>query len=203
MNKLFKLLALFTFLSINVFAQANKVNFKEISIDIENLPKEIKAFVPEGYEALNATSGNLNLDAIPDVILVVHQPNEKETSDVVDHPTKRPLLVLIGEGNNKYRLAARNDNAVYCVDCGGVFGDPFEGISIKNGIFSVEHYGGSAWRWTKIITFKYSVKDKNWLLTRVGSDSFHVSDPNKVKSTVKTAKSFGRVLFEKYDVYKY
>ena len=148
MNKLFKLLALFTFLSINVFAQANKVNFKEISIDIENLPKEIKAFVPEGYEALNATSGNLNLDAIPDVILVVHQPNEKETSDVVDHPTKRPLLVLIGEGNNKYRLAARNDNAVYCVDCGGVFGDPFEGISIKNGIFSVEHYGGSAWRWT-------------------------------------------------------
>ena len=133
---------------------------------------------------------------------MVKKPDEKETSDVVDHPTKRPLLVLIGEGNGKYKLAARNDNVVLCVDCGGVFGDPFEGVSIKNGVFSVEHYGGSSWRWTKIITFKYSAVNKNWLLSRVGSDSYHTSDPNKMKTTIKTDKNFGKVLFEKYDGYK-
>ncbi|MBX7169838.1 MAG: hypothetical protein K1X72_02700 [Pyrinomonadaceae bacterium] len=202
MIKIAKLLLIILVIAVSVFAQNGKSKIKSENLDPENLPKELKAFIPSGYEALNATKGDLNLDSFPDVILVVRQPNEHETSDVVDHPTKRPLLILIGEGNNKYRLAAKNDNAVYCVDCGGVFGDPFEGISIKNGIFSVEHYGGSAWRWTKIITFKYSPTDKNWLLTRVGSDSFHVSDPNKVKSTLKTAKSFGKVLFEKYDVYK-
>lgn len=202
MSKFVKILVLFSFLSLSIFAQNNKSKITTVSIDPENLPTELKAFVPEGYEALNATSGDLNLDSFPDVVLIIRQPNEHDTSDVVDHPTKRPLLILLGEGGNKYKLAARNDNVVLCVDCGGVFGDPFEGVSIKNGVFSVEHYGGSAWRWTKIITFKYSPKDKNWLLSRVGSDSFHTSDPNKVKSTIKTAKNFGRVLFEKYDGYK-
>lgn len=202
MIRFIKLFALLSVFSISIFSQAKISTIKSTTFDPANLPAELKSFIPEGYEALNATSGDLNQDSFADVVLVVKKPDEKETSDVVDHPTKRPLLVLIGEGKNKYKLAARNDEVVLCVDCGGVFGDPFEGISIKNGVFSVEHYGGSAWRWTKIITFKYSPKDKNWLLSRVGSDSFHVSDPNKVKTTVRTTKNFGRVLFEKYDGYK-
>jgi hypothetical protein len=202
MIRFIKLFALLSVFSISVFAQAKISKIKTVTFEPEKVPNEIKAFIPEGYELLEATSGDLNLDSFADVVLVVKKPDEKETSDVVDHPTKRPLLILLGEGNKKYKLAGRNDNVVLCVDCGGVFGDPFEGISIKNGVFSVEHYGGSAWRWTKIITFKYSPKDKNWILTRVGSDSFHTSDPNKVKTTIKTAKNFGRVLFEKYDGYK-
>lgn len=202
MKQLFKIFLLILVISTGVFAQANKTKIASKTIEVENLPNSLKEFIPSGYVALNAESGDLNLDSIPDAILVIKKPDEKDTSDVVDHPTKRPLLVLIGEGNNKYKLAARNDDVVLCVDCGGVFGDPFEGISIKNGVFSVEHYGGSAWRWTKIITFKYTAKDKNWILSRVGSDSYHASDPNKVKTTIKTAKNFGKVLFEKYDGYK-
>lgn len=199
MIKLVKLFVLLGVFSIGVFAQS-KIASK--TFEGAKVPNEIKAFVPDGYEAISATTGDLNLDSFADVILVVKKPNEKETSDVVDNPTKRPLLVLLGEGKNKYKLAGRNDNVVLCVDCGGIFGDPFNGISIKNGFFSVEHYGGSAWRWTKIITFKYSPTDKNWLLSRVGSDSYHASNPNKVEKSVKTAKNFGKVLFEKYDGYK-
>lgn len=202
MFKFVKIFSIVTVLSISVLAQTNKSKIKSVTLDSNNLPNEIKSFIPNGYEPIEATKGDLNQDSIPDAILVVKKPDEKETSDVVDHPTKRPLLVLIGEGNGKYKLAARNDNVVLCVDCGGVFGDPFEGVSIKNGVFSVEHYGGSSWRWTKIITFKYSPADKNWLLSRVGSDSYHTSDPNKMKTTIKTAKNFGKVLFEKYDGYK-
>lgn len=197
-----KLLLIVSLFSVSIFAQIVNTKIKSENLDPENLPKELKAFIPDDYVALNATTGNLNLDSFSDVILVVKKPNEKETSVVVDHPTKRPLLILIGEGNKKYKLAGRNDDVVFCVNCGGVFGDPFEGITIKNGFFSVEHYGGSSWRWSKVITFKYSAPDKNWVLSRVGSDSFHVSDPNKVKSTVKTAKNFGKVLFEKYEGYK-
>lgn len=199
MIKLVKLFVLLGVFSIGVFAQSKIVSK---TFEADKIPSEIKAFIPDGYEPISAATGDLNMDAIPDAVLVVKKPNEKETSDVVDHPTKRPLLVLLGEGKNKYKLAGRNDNVVLCVDCGGIFGDPFEGVSIKNGFFSVEHYGGSAWRWTKIITFKYSPADKNWLLSRVGSDSYHTSDPNKVKTTIKTAKNFGKVLFEKYDGYK-
>jgi hypothetical protein len=204
MNKLIKMSFLVTLLAFTCFAQKTKPAsvLPKLNLEIDKLPAEIKAFIPEGYVPMDVTSGDLNLDSFPDVVLIVKKPNESDTSDVNDNPEKRPLLVILGEGNNKYKLAARNDSVVYCVNCGGVFGDPFSAVSIKRGYFSVEHYGGSNWRWTKIITFKYSKADNNWLLTRIGSDSFHTSNPNKSDIKIKTAKNFGKVLFEKYDTYK-
>jgi hypothetical protein len=77
---------------------------------------------------------------------VLHRPDEQKTSDVVDHPTKRPLLLFVDGASGTYPLTARTDNAVYCVDCGGIMGDPFMGLAIKKGYFTVEHYGGSAQR---------------------------------------------------------
>lgn len=168
---------------------------------LAELPEKLKEFVPAGYSFLGGEKGNLNLDKYPDIVLVLKKDNEKETSDVINRPEKRPLLILLGQPNQTYKLAARNDNTVYCVDCGGVFGDPFDGISIANGNFSINHYGGSAWRWTRIVTYKYSPADKSWYLFRDGSDSFHASEPDKVKTTIKTAKNFGKVPFEKFDIY--
>lgn len=40
--------------------------------------------------------------------------------------------------------------------------NPYSGLTIKNGYFSVEHYAGSAWRWTRIPTFKYSKAENDW-----------------------------------------
>ena len=80
-------------------------------------------------------------------------------------------------------------------------GDPFMGIKIKNGYFSVEHYGGSSWRWTRIITYKYSKQDKEWFLHKDGSESFHASEPQKVETKIKTTKDFGQIKFEEFDIY--
>lgn len=166
------------------------------------VPSDLKTFVPKGYDALELSRGNLNLDDYPDVILVLYKKGEEKTSNVIDHPEKRPLLVLLGQADKTYKLVAKSDNAVYCVDCGGQMGDPFTGITIKNGYFSVEHYGGSGWRWTRIITFKYSPADKSWYLYKDGGDSFHATDPEKVQTKVKTVKDFGKVPFSKFDIYK-
>lgn len=81
-------------------------------------------------------------------------------------------------------------------------GDPFTGVTIKNGYFSVEHYGGSGWRWTRIVTFKYAPAEKNWFLFKDGGDSFHALDPEKVKTKISTVKNFGKVPFERFDIYK-
>lgn len=166
------------------------------------LPASVKKHIPKGYAVLESQKGDLNRDAHPDLLLVLHKPDEKETSDVTSHPTKRPLLLFIGTGAQNFRLIARNDNAVYCVDCGGQMGDPFTGVTIKNGYFSVEHYGGSGWRWTRIITFKYSPNDQNWYLYKDGRESFHASDPEKVSEKIKTSKEFGKVSFSNFDIYK-
>lgn len=169
--------------------------------DIKVLPPALASFVPEGYTALDTTSGDLNLDAYPDMTLVLKKNGEETTSDVVEHPERRPLLLLLGQPGGTYQLAARNDNAVYCIDCGGMMGDPFMDVAIKKGYFSVEHYGGSGWRWTRTITFKYSPADSTWYLHKDGGDSFHAAEPEKVQTTVRTTKDFGRVPFEKYDIY--
>jgi len=166
------------------------------------VPASLKQFVLKGYDVLDISKGDLNRDGYPDAIMVLAKLGEKKTSDVLTHPEKRPLLILIGQANKSYKLAARSDNAVYCVDCGGQMGDPYTGITIKNGYFSVEHYGGSGWRWTRIITFKYSAADKNWLLHKDGGERFHAITHEEVKTPVLTVKDFGKVPFEKFDIYK-
>lgn len=166
------------------------------------VPANLKQFVLKGYDVLDISKGDLNRDGYPDAIIVLAKLGEKKTSDVLTHPEKRPLLVLIGQANKSYKLAARSDNAVYCVDCGGQMGDPYTGITILNGYFSVEHYGGSGWRWTRIITFRYSAADKNWLLHKDGGERFHAITHEEVKTPVLTVKDFGKVPFEKFDIYK-
>jgi hypothetical protein len=174
-------------------------SFKE---DVKNLSGEILQFVPKDYAVLDTASGDLNLDNIKDLILVLKRNGEDTLSDVVDNPEKRPLLILLGDINHKLTLAKKNDNTVYCIDCGGMMGDPYMGITIKNGYFSVEHYGGSGWRWSRIITYKYSKQENEWFLHKDGSESFNVCEPEKVESTIRTAKDFGKVRFEEFDIYK-
>ena len=170
--------------------------------NIRNLPPYLAQFIPVNYSPLDTTSGDLNLDQFSDMIMVLRKNGEDTTSDVVEHPEKRPLLILLGQADSTYKLAARNDNAVYCVDCGGVMGDPFMEVVIKKGYFSIEHYGGSGWRWTRTITFKYVPADSYWYLHKDGGESFHAADPEKVTTKVKTAKDFGKVPFDSFDIYK-
>lgn len=173
---------------------------KQVALPMDSA--QLAQYIPKGYMLLDSASGDLNRDEYEDMILVLNKPDEKETSDVSAHPTLRPLLLLLGQSSRTYKVVARNDKTVYCVDCGGMMGDPFTQIVIKNGYFSIEHYGGSSWRWGLITTFKYSTTNKTWYLYKQGSQTMHTSDPDKVKTTITTAKNFGIIPFSKYDIYK-
>ncbi|OON70894.1 hypothetical protein [Hymenobacter sp. CRA2] len=166
------------------------------------LPAAIQRALPAGYQVLDAEQGDLNRDALPDWAVVLHRADEEKTSDVVNHPTKRPLLLFVGGPGGINTLAARSDNAVYCVDCGGMMGDPYQGLTLKNGYFTVEHYGGSAQRWTRFVTFRYDAASRTWMLHRDGSEQFHALDPEHGKTSMRTAKNFGRVPFARFDIYQ-
>jgi hypothetical protein len=168
----------------------------------KTVSSSLTEFIPDNYSVLDTASGDLNLDAFPDMILILHKNGEDSTSNVIDHPEKRPLLILLGQPEQSYKLAARSDNAVYCIDCGGVMGDPYQNIVIKNGYFSIEHYGGSNWRWTRTITFKYSNADNYWFLHKDGGESFQATNPDKMTEKVRTTRDFGKVPFDKFDIYK-
>lgn len=153
-------------------------------------------FIPAGYEILMKEEGDLNQDNIKDMILVLKKKNETGED-------YRPTLLLIKNKSNKYILAGRNDKTVYRSEDGGAFGDPFGGITIKGGYFSMEHMGGSNDRWIRIITYKYNKADANWYLHKDGSESFYATDPDVItSSTILTTKDFGKVSFRDFDINK-
>jgi hypothetical protein len=152
-----------------------------------------RQYILPGYSVMDTASGDLNRDGKGDLLLVLKNDQEEASMD-----TTRPLLILFGEGKGSYKLFARNDSVVMCRGCGGVFGDPYQGLTVKSNFFSVEHYGGSNWRWSRIITFRYDVKTGQLLLHRDAGESFHVENPNKSKPYAYTKEDYGKLPFSNY-----
>lgn len=172
------------------------------AVEVKSLSSSLAAFILPGYSVLDTATGDLNLDAYPDALLILKKDGEEKTSNYPDSAALRPLIVLLGQADKSYKQAVRNDKVVLCVDCGGMMGDPYQLAVIKKGYFSIEHYGGSAWRWSRTITFKYNAGDSTWYLHKDGGDSYHSSDPDKVTTKVRTTKDFGQVRFDRFDVYE-
>lgn len=187
-----------------------KADYYNYNIDVDSIPASLSGFVPEGYEGLDTTSGDLNGDAYSDIIMVLMKKGEdgNMNANSLDSPIKRPMLILLGQADGSYKQAARNDNAVLCFYCGGTAHqeNPFEQVVVKKGFFSIEHSIGARSTPVKhITTFKYSPADSSWLLHRNGWDLMEMdanSDYKKVRSVVKTSKDFGKIKFEDFDIYK-
>lgn len=170
--------------------------------DREWTPADLLPFVPEGYEILSHAFGDLNQDQVEDAVLVLTQEGEDTLTYIPDELFERPLIILLGQKGNVLKPEYRNDKVVLCRECGGVFGDPFESIEIDKGAFTVHHYGGSAWRWSRNLTFTYDKDQSDFVLKSDHQMSFHAMDPGNTQKVVeRTMKDFGTVLFKDFDVY--
>jgi hypothetical protein len=170
----------------------------------QELPPELEASF-RGQAILAVESEDLNRDGALDY-LVVSEPEKKgeeetEEEEFVDVP--RSLSIFVAE-RGRLRLAKRNDKVVYCARCGGVFGDPFNGVTVEPGRFTVSHYGGSNWRWTADYTFAWSRRDKTWQLVKVETSSFHTGAPEEEEREVLTPpKHFGKIDLADFDPDKF
>lgn len=161
------------------------------------LPQKILKFIPKGYALIDTALGDINLDKLPDIILVLKTIGEDTAFDATEY--KRPLLLLLSSADRTYILASRNDNVIYCYRCGGAFCDPYNGVKIKKGFFTVNHFGGTNDRWSNEVIFKYSKKNNNWYLLKVVDKGWNVFRLDNIDSIVKTKKDFGVVSFKKYN----
>ena len=147
------------------------------------------------YTVLDTAMGDLNMDRIEDKIIVY-----KSLLEINQGESKRPLEIYLGQSDGTFLFAESNENVVLCYACGGVFGDPYEDVIIENGSFTVSHYGGSNWRWTRAITFSF-VKDYNtWLLTDDSGISYNVNEEEKTNETlIYNPEDYGKVRFKDFD----
>jgi len=163
-----------------------------------NVPDEVKPFIESGSAAETVEKGDLNGDGRPDYILVYAKPPKPD--DTFDDDDLRTTVVLIRDAAGKLSAAAANDAAAFCRSCGGVLGDPFQGVKIKGTSFTIMNYGGSSDRWSNEYTFSYSKRDNNWQLTRAEESSFSAFTPDKVKTKVLTPpKNYGLINFADFD----
>jgi len=94
---------------------------------------------------ISAAVGDLNGDGKPDLAATVELAPEGN----------RETYVLLAE-NGQYRVRHTNSGLVLRADEGGVWGDPFAGLKIENGVLTISLYGGSNFRWAYQYQFKYS-----------------------------------------------
>lgn len=167
------------------------------------VPAEVQPFVEAGTTAIAVEAADLNGDGRGDFVLVLEKANPAK--DENDFPVnERPLLILIRGADGKLSEAKRNERVVMCSKCGGVWGDPFEGVVAGRNTFSVELYGGSNWRWKYSYKFNYSRVDKTWQLVRAEEISYHTSDPDKMKTRVFTPpRDYGKIDIANFDPEKY
>jgi hypothetical protein len=139
----------------NCIAQDNN----EVLSHIPKTGKSPKEFIPKGYDTLWVANGDMNKDGISDRAMVLKDVREDTAAMGSDINGANRLLVVLFKTSTGWELAAESADIIMCKACGGVFGDPFALMGITNGVLTIDHYGGSAWRWSYTHKFRYQNGD--------------------------------------------
>lgn len=149
----------------------------------------IRQLAPLGWDIMDTATGDLNRDQYLDMLMII-----RDEQDSI-----RDLLILVGDPENDFTLAERNDSVVLCYLCGGVTGDPYMRMVIKNGYFTVEHYGGSSIRWSRYITFKYRDSEQTWYLHREAGEVYNINLESAEEQYVEREDEYGKLKFVDYN----
>lgn len=142
---------------------------KIFSAGNDSITGNIYDFIPEGWIILEQNGEkaikecDYDKNGNTDLVFVIEKVSDNGTT------APRTLVVARGNGDWTYTPAVEAKNAVFSADEGGIWGDPFEGIEIRNGSLYLHFYGGSSWRWEKTYQFRY--QDGDWYLIGA-TDSF-------------------------------
>lgn len=155
------------------------------------------SLIPEGFQVM--ATDTLTTEGQTFVINVLQQVDEDSLRGNFQE-VLRPLIILEKTGETDYSMVARNDEVILCAACGGMMGDPWDGLYLEEGGFSVNYTGGSSDRWTRTIIFKYDLTQKAWFLTSDRGASYSSLDPEGTfESNIYTpGDSLGTVPFEDF-----
>ncbi|MCW3085632.1 MAG: hypothetical protein JWP12_2998 [Bacteroidetes bacterium] len=131
----------------------------------------VSSFIPEGWHLLDSVAyGDLNKDGLKDAVFVIESKDKITKTlysdtiiyDTEEGSTARILIILFQHKDGRFRLAVQNNDFILRSDEGGAFGEPFNGLEIKNGALTIHFYGGSRERWAADYVFRFQNND--WFL---------------------------------------
>jgi hypothetical protein len=152
---------------------------EEVKTEFEEKPKDnndLNSLIPLGWGILIKdepviAEGDLNRDGIKDVAIII-----EELKSETEWAPQRALLIAFGtkNDNDTYTLSIIADNIILPSDAGGVWGDPFESLSIDRGSVVISDYGGSNWRWYN--TYRFRFQDDDWYLIGATMGEFYTGN---------------------------
>ncbi|MFA7445328.1 MAG: hypothetical protein WCY89_05225 [Flavobacteriaceae bacterium] len=125
--------------------------------------------IPENYVIIDTISGDLDNDNIKELVAVFDTKKPDEEYESVP----RELRIYKFE-NGSWVEWKKSEQALHGSRDGGMMGDPYVGIEIKNGILLISHYGGSSWKWGH--TDKYRFQNDDFFLIGYESNSGRLCD---------------------------
>ncbi len=148
------------------------------------LTKIFSQFITTGYTVADTAMADFNNDGLTDVVIVADNKND---------PDQNRSLVILAKTVSGFVIAAKSNAAVLCSMCGGVFGDPYAGISFNKNVITIYHYGGSAWRWTSNFTFRF--QNNQWELIGISQDSYFNAEDCNGKGVGASGRNLKEVNF--------
>lgn len=159
--------------TVNFSADSSAISTSSPDTTSEAVPENnITALLPDGWHILEIiedepeiAEGDLNKDGIPDIAAIIEGDSESEEAP------PRGLMIAFGQQDTTYSLSIIADKAVLRADEGGIWGDPFDSMSIDRGSVLLKFYGGSNYRWYSFYRFRF--QDEDWYLIGATLGSYH------------------------------
>ena len=130
----------------------------------------------EGFKIIACSEGDLNGDGLPDKAVVLEEGAEDKESLNLENPARRYIAVLLRLPEGGFKCAYSSAGLILDSQSGGVFGNPFSGLEIKNGELTISHYGGASFRWAYDMTFR-DVSGE-FRLTKLNNENMHAGTGN-------------------------
>jgi hypothetical protein len=145
-------LAIFAGVILNGFAAANSG---------DPVPQEVQRFVESETHVAALGSADINGDGRIDYVLVLEKDNAEGD---------RTFLILIRLPDHSLKLAVRNDTVALCRIMQGE-GGGIDVVAHRNTFEIRQTIGSGAGGGVNILIFRYSKKDRDWLLTHYVRES--------------------------------
>lgn len=157
----------YLFCFVGAVVLSSSINAQNITDDAvkEKLTKQFKPFLSPKEIVMDTAIADFNKDGLNDLVIV--------SENIVDEEQNRSLIILSNSASG-FVVSAKSKAAILCKTCGGVFGDPYAGISVNKNVLNIYHYGGSNWKWTNNFTFRF--QNNQWELIGISNDSFFSGD---------------------------